>query len=117
MKLSQRTDETWEVESGKCPTEAVEGDFKPTEGLADLKLECVKQDNQSWMYVRRAEAEMLSHGIRTVVVEDEPQWDPGHSARVLRTAMQRAPDHHADIELTNASRARLRRQVWLHFCG
>ena len=33
--LSRRTDETWEVESGKCPTQAVECDFKPTEELAD----------------------------------------------------------------------------------
>ena len=40
MELSQRTDETWEFESGKCPTQAVECDFKPTEELAGLGLEC-----------------------------------------------------------------------------
>ena len=43
--LLTRTDETWEIESGKCPTQAVERDFKPTEELADLKLECGKQDS------------------------------------------------------------------------
>ena len=45
MELSQRTDGTLQVESGKCPTQAVECNFKPTEELADFKLECVKQDN------------------------------------------------------------------------
>ena len=37
--LSQRTDETWEVESGKCPTQEVECVCKPTEALAGFKLE------------------------------------------------------------------------------
>ena len=67
------------------------------------------------MYVQKAEAEKPSHGIHASVVEDEPQGDPGHNARVARTALQRAPHHHADIKLTNESRARLRRQVWPSF--
>ena len=33
-ELSQRTDETWEVESEKCSTQEVECVFKPTEALA-----------------------------------------------------------------------------------
>ena len=97
MELSQKTVDTWEVENRNCPTHAIECDFKPTEELADLDLECGKQDNQNWMYVRKAEAEMPSHGIQTLVVEDELQWDPGHSARVVKTALQRVPDSHADF--------------------
>ena len=79
-ELLTRTHETWVVESGNCPTQAVERDFKPTEELADLELDCGKQDNQNWMFVRKAEAEMPSHGIQTLVVDDELQWDPGRSA-------------------------------------
>ena len=70
MELSQRTDETWEVESGHCTTQAVECYFKAREELADLKLECVKHDHQHWIYVQKAEAEKPSHGVQTLAVED-----------------------------------------------
>ena len=116
MELSQRSDETREVGSGKCPTQAVECDFKSTEELlAGLGLNCGKQNNQNWMNVRKAEAEMPSHGIQTLVVEDELQWDPGHSARVVRTTLQRVPDPNAEIELTEASCARLKGKIWISF--
>ena len=115
IELSRRTDETWEVESGKCTTQAVECDFKPTKELADLKLQCVKQDNQNCMYVQKAEAEMPSHGIQILFVEDEPQGDLEQSARVGRAASQSAPGHKVDIKLTNASRARLKRKSWFSF--
>ena len=68
--------------------QAVECDFKPTEELADLKLQCVKQDNLNCMYVQTAEAKIQSHGIQTLFVEDEPQGDPGQSARGGRAASQ-----------------------------
>ena len=85
IELSRRTNETWEVERGKCPTQAVECDFKPTKEQADLKLQCVKHDNQNCMYVQKAEAEMPSHGIQILFVEDEPQ---GTSDRVLESEGQ-----------------------------
>ena len=50
---SQRTDETWEVGSGKCSIQEVECVFKPTEVLAGLKLECVKQGNQNECMCKR----------------------------------------------------------------
>ena len=73
MELSQRTYETWEVESGKCSTQEVECVFKPTEALAGFKLDYVKQDNQNGMHVQKTEAERPSHGDRTFVVDDELQ--------------------------------------------
>ena len=85
IELSRKTDETWEVESGKCPTQAEECDLKPTEELPDLKLRCAKQDNLNCMYVQTAEAEMPSHGIPTLFVEDEQQGDPD---RVLESRGQ-----------------------------
>ena len=51
-ELSRRTDETWEVESGKCPNQEVGCVFKPTNALAGLKLEYVKQDIQNGMHVQ-----------------------------------------------------------------
>ena len=111
-ELSQRTDETWKVESGKCPIQEVECVIKPTEALAGLKLEFVKQDNQNGMHVQKTEAERPSHRVQTFVVDDELQWDPRHSTRVVGTASQRVQDHNADIQLTEASGARLKRQVW-----
>ena len=46
-QLSQRRPaETWEVESGKCPLREVESVFKFPKELADLKQECMKEDNQ-----------------------------------------------------------------------
>ena len=83
-ELSQRTDETWEVESGKCPTREVECVFKPTEALAGFKLDYVKQGNQNGMHVQKTEAERPLHGVQTFVVDDELQWDPRHSTRVVR---------------------------------
>ena len=65
--------------------QAVECDFKPTEELADLKLQCAKQDNLNCMYVQTAEAEMPSHGIQTLFVEDEQQRYPD---RVLESRGQ-----------------------------
>ena len=85
-ELSQRTDETWEVESGKCPIQEVECVFKTTEALAGLKLECVKQGNHNGMHVQKTEAERPSHGVQTFVVDDELQWDPRHNTRVARAA-------------------------------
>ena len=83
------------------------------EELADLKLRCVKQDNQNWLYVQKAEADdRPSHVIQNFVVEDEPQWGPRHSAQVVRTAYQCGQDDNADIELTEAICARLKRKVW-----
>ena len=93
--LSQRTDETWEVESGKCPTQEVECVCKPTEALAGFKLDYVKQDNQNGMHVQKIEAERPSHGVQTFVVDDELQWDPRHSTRVVREASQCVPDRNA----------------------
>ena len=75
MELSQRTDETWEVESGHCTFQAVECNFKAMEELAALNAECVKQDSQNWMNVRKAEAGRSPHGIQTWIVEAEPQWN------------------------------------------
>ena len=115
MEFSQRTDETLEVESGKYSTQAVECNFKPTEELVDMKLECVKQDNQNWVYVQKAEADRSSHGVQTLNVEDEPQWDPGPSARVTRTASQCVLGHNVDTKQTETSDARLKRQVWTSF--
>ena len=115
MELSQRTNETWEVESGHCTTQAVECNFKAIEEPADLSLERVKQDSQNWMNVRKAEAGRSPHGIQTWIVEDEPQWDPGPSARVARTAWQCVPDHNVDTKRTEASSARLKRRVWTSF--
>ena len=112
MELSQRTDETWEVESGKCPIQEVECVSKPTEGLAGLRLECVKQGNQNMIYVQKTETERPSHGVQTFVVDNELQWDPRHSTRVVRTASQCVPDRNADLQLTEASGARLKRQIW-----
>ena len=73
MELSQRTDETWEVESGHCTTQAVECNFKAIEELADIKLECVKQGNLDCMCAPKTEAETPRHSIQTFVVEAEPQ--------------------------------------------
>ena len=115
MELSQRTDETWEVESGHCTTQAVECNSKAIEEPADLNLERVKQDSQNWMNVRKAEAGRSPHGIQTWIVEDEPQWDPGPSTEVARTAYQRVPDRNACIKLTEASSARRKRKVWTSF--
>ena len=115
MELSQRTDETWEVESGHCTTQAVECNSKAIEEPADLDPERVKQDSQNWMNVRKAEADRSPHGIQTWIVEDEPQWDPGPSARVARTAWQCVPDHIVDTKRTEASSARLKRRVWTSF--
>ena len=115
MELSQRTNETWEVESGHCTTQAVECNFKAIEEPADLSLERVKQDSQNWMNVRKAEAGRSPHGIQTWIVEDEPQWDTGPSARVARTAWQCVPDHNVDTKRTEASSARLKRRVWTSF--
>ena len=112
MELSQRTDETWEVESGKFPIQEVECVFKPTEALAGFKLDYVKQDNQNGMHVQKTEAEVPSHGVQTFVVDDELQWDPRHSTLVVRAASQCVPDRTADIQLTEGSGARLKRQVW-----
>ena len=69
-ELSQRTDETWEVESGEGPIQEIDCVFKPTDALAGLKLECVKQGNQNGMHVRKTEAEKPSHGVQTFVVDD-----------------------------------------------
>ena len=115
MELSQRTDETWKVKSGHCTTQAVECNFKAIEELADLNLEGVKQDSQNWMNVRKAEAGRSPHGILTWIVEDEPQWDPGPSDRVARTAWQCVPDHNVATKRTEASGARLKRRVWVSF--
>ena len=114
-ELSQRTEETWEVESGKRPYEEVDCVFKFTEELADLKLECVKQGNLDCMCAPKTEAERQWHGIQTFVVEAEPQWDPRPSTEVARTAYQRVPDRNAGIKLTEASSARLKRKVWTSF--
>ena len=114
-ELSQRTDETWEVESGKCPIQEVECLFKPTEALAGLKLECVKQGNQNGMHVQKTEAERPSHGVQTFIVDDELQWDPRHSTRVVRAASQCVPDRNADIQLTERRGNRFKRQVWTSF--
>ena len=111
-ELSQRTDETWEVKSGKCPVQEVECVFKPTDALAGLKLEYVKQDIQNGMHVQKTEAERPSDGVQTFVVDDQLQWEQRHSTRVVGTASQCVPDHSADIQLTEASSARLKRQVW-----
>ena len=52
------------------------------------------------MYVRKAKAETE---FRPFVVEDELQWDPGHSARLVSSALQRVPDPNADdIEVTES---------------
>ena len=72
-ELSQRTDETWEIERGKCPIQEVECVFKPTEALAGLKLQCVQQGNQNRMHVQKTKAERPSHEIQTFVVDDELQ--------------------------------------------
>ena len=56
MGLSQRADETWEVESGECTTQEVDCVFKFTEELANLKLECVKQGNLDCTYAQKTEA-------------------------------------------------------------
>ena len=115
MELSQRTDETWEVESGHCTTQAVECNFKAIEELADLKLECVKQSNLDCMCAPKTEAETPWHSIQTFVVEAEPQWNPRPSTEVARTAYQRVPDRNAGIKLTEASSARRKRKVWTSF--
>ena len=115
MELSQRTDETWEVEGGHCTTQAVECNFKAIEELAALNLEGVKQDKQNWMNVRKAEAGRSPHGIQTWIVEAEPQWNPRPSTEVARTAYQRVPDRNAGIKLTEASSARRQRNVWTSF--
>ena len=115
MELSQRTDETWEVESGHCTTQAVECNFKAIEELADIKLECVKQGNLDYMCAPKTEAETPWHGIQTFVVEAEPQWNPRPSTEVARTAYQRVPDRNAGIKLTEASSARRKRKVWTSF--
>ena len=117
MELSQRTDETWEVESGHCTTQAVECNFKAIEELADLKVECVKQGNLDCMCAPKTEAERPWHGIQTFVVEAEPQWDPRPSTEVARAAYQCVPDHNAGIKLTEASSARRKRKFGLDFCG
>ena len=115
MELSQRTDETWEIESGHCTTQAVECNFKAIEELADLKLECVKRGNLDCMGAPKTEAERPWHGIQTFVAEAEPQWIPRPSTEVARTAYQRVPDRNAGIKLTEASSARRKRKVWTSF--
>ena len=65
MELSQRTDETWEIKSGKCPTQELECVCKPTEELAGLKLECVKKGNKNGMHAKKTEAKRPSHGVQT----------------------------------------------------
>ena len=115
MELSQRADETWEVESGHCTTQAVECNFKAIEELADLKLECVKQGNRDCMCAQKTEAKRPSHGVQIGVVEDEPQWDPRHSFEVVWTTYQRVPDPNAGIKLTEVSGVRLKRKVWTSF--
>ena len=112
MELSQRTDETWEVESGKCLIQEVECVCNPTEELAGLNLECVKQGNQNGMHEQKPEAGRPSHGVQTFVVDDELQRDPRHSTRVVRAASQCVPDRNADIQLSEGRDARLKRQVW-----
>ena len=114
-ELSQRTEETWEVESGKRPFKEVDCVFKFTEELADVKLECVKQCNLDCMCAQKTEAERLWHGIQTFVVEAESQWDPRHSTEVARTAYQRLPDRNAGIKLTEASSARIKRKIRTSF--
>ena len=57
MRLSRRTDETWEVELGKC-TQDFDCGFNFAEELADLKRECMKQSNLYWMCAQQTEAEM-----------------------------------------------------------
>ena len=114
-ELSQRTEETWEIESGKRPLKEVDCVFKFTEKLADVKLECVKQGNLDCMCAQKTEAERPWHGIQTFVVEAESQWDPRHSTEVARTAYQRVPDRNAGIKLTEASSAKLKRKVWTSF--
>ena len=114
-ELSQRTEETWEVESGKRPFKDVDCVFKFTEEVADLKLECVKQDNLDCMCAPMIEAERQWHGLQTFVVEAEPQWDPRPSTENARTAYQRVPDRHAGNKLAEASSARLKRKVWTSF--
>ena len=64
------------------------------------------------MHVQKTEAERPSHGVQTFVVVDELQWDPRHRTRVVGTASQSVPDGNADIQLTEGSGARLKRQVW-----
>ena len=64
------------------------------------------------MCAQKTEAERPSQGVQTFVVEDEPQWGPGHIARVVRTAYQRVPDRNARIKRTEASCVKLKRQVW-----
>ena len=77
--------ETWEVESGKYPTQEVECVFKYTEEQADLKLDCVRQDNQKCMYVQKEEAESLSHVIQSSV-EYELKLDLKHYAHEVEEA-------------------------------
>ena len=114
-ELSQRTDETWEVESRKCPTQEVECVFKLRGELDGLKLECVKQGNQNAMNVQKTEAERPSRGFQTFVVDDELQWDIRHSTRIVRAASQCVPDRNADIQLTGQSGTRFKRQVSTSF--
>ena len=64
------------------------------------------------MHVQKTEAGRPSHRVQTFVVDDELQWDPRHSTRVVGTASQHVPDTNAEIQLTEASGARLKRQVW-----
>ena len=33
--------------------------------------------------MRKAEADRSSHGIQTLIVEDEPQWDPGPTLQCI----------------------------------
>ena len=81
MELWQRSEETCEVESGKCTTQEVVCVLNLTEELVDLKLECVKQGILDWMCAQKTEAQRLSHGVQPFDVEYEPQWGPRQSAR------------------------------------
>ena len=64
------------------------------------------------MHVQKIEAERPSHGVQSFFVDDELQWDPRHNPGVVRAASQCVPDRNADIQLTEGSGARLKRQVW-----
>ena len=88
-ELSQRTDETWEVERGKCPIQEVDCVFKPTETLASVKLDCVKQRNQNGMHVQKTEVERPSPAVQNFVGDDELQWDPRPSTLTVCARPQR----------------------------
>ena len=110
MQLSQRTDESWEVESGKCPTQEVDCVFKPREALVGLKLEWVKQDNSDLVVC--AKSRSRKDVARNSDISCWLKMNPGPSNRGVRTAYNRVLDCNAGITLTEASCVRLKRQVW-----